>query len=235
MMSTAWDQVLDSEAPRSMRWLTWLSKLNLIDVLTYYLILAFVVGTVLRIRNYRVLLGVIFTFSQRWPKLLQLVKHHRAIFLRWPTLFPIGFTLALMLANTLASRLVWSQAKVAFDDLWERSLVLLAVMISGGLMVFLDCKAIFMFGRFDRAALEEMLERAEHWLRSWKAPALRFMTLGLINPRKIVNEQVRVALVKASLIVNGQMWRWSLQIGMRLAFGLALWITWAYALHGSSR
>ena len=217
-----------------MRWLTSLRTLNLIDVLSYYLILAFVVGTVMRIRSYRAILGVIVTFSNRWPKLLVLAKQYRTVFLRWPTLLPIAVTLALVLGNTLASHFVWSQAKVTFDDLWWRWLALLAVTISGGLMVFLDCKAIFSFGRFDRAALEEDLDKAEHWLQSWNAPALRFVTFGLINPRKIVNEQVQEALVKASLIVNGQMWRWSLQIGMRLAFGLALWITWALALRGST-
>jgi hypothetical protein len=112
-------------------------------------------------------------------------------------------------------------------------LAFLAVAVSGGLMTFLDFKAIFLFGRFDRVALEEDLDKAEHWLHSWKAPALRFITFGLINPRKIVNDQVREALVKASLVVNGQMWRWSLQIAMRLAFGLALWVTWAWALRHS--
>jgi hypothetical protein len=215
-----------------MRWFLSLRTLNLIDVLNYYLILAFVVSTVIRIRNYRAILGVIFTFSNRWPKLMVLAKKHRIVFLRWPTLLPIGLTLALMLGNTLASYFVWSQAKVTFDDLWWHWLALLAVTISGGLMVFLDCKAIFSFGRFDRAALEEKLDKAEHWLQSWHAPVLRFVTLGLINPRKIVNEQVLEALVKANLIVNGQMWRWSLQIGMRVAFGLALWITWDLALSG---
>jgi hypothetical protein len=97
-------------------------------------------------------------------------------------------------------------------------------------MVFLDFKAIFGSGHFDREALEENLDKAEHWLQSWHAPALRFLTLGLINPRKIVNTQVLEALVKASLVVNGQMWRWSLQIGMPAAFGLALWMTWTFAL-----
>jgi hypothetical protein len=215
-----------------MRWAISLSALNLIDVLNYYLILAFVVGTVVRIRNYRAILGVIFMFSNRWPKLLVLAKRYRLVFLRWPTLLPLGLTLVLLLGNTLASYFVWSQAKVTFDDLWQHWLALLAVTISGGLMVFLDCKAIFSVGRFDRAALEIDLDKAEHWLQSWQAPAVRFVTFGLINPRKIVNEQVREALVKASLIVNGQMWRWSLQIGMRLAFGLTLWITWALALRG---
>jgi hypothetical protein len=217
-----------------MSWLTSLSTLNLIDVFTYYLILAFVVGTVVRIRNYRAILGVIFTFSDRWPKLLVLAKRHRIVFVRWPTLLPIGLTLALMLGNAFASHFVWSHAKVSVDDLGSRWLALLAITISGVLMVFLDGKAMFGFGRFDRAALELDLDRAEHWLRSWQAPVLHFLTLGLINPRRIVNEQVLEALINASLIVNGQMWRWSIQIGMRAAFGLALWMTWALALRGPS-
>ena len=213
-----------------MSWLNSLSTLNLIDVFNYYLMLAVVVGTVIRIRNYRAILGVIFTFSHRWPKLLVLAKQHRIVFLRWPTLLPIGLTFALMLGNMLASHFIWSQAKVTFSDLRSHGLSLLAVTITGGLMLFLDGKAVFGFGRFDRAALELSLDKAEHWLQSWQAPVLRFVTLGLINPRKVVNAQVLDAITNASLAVNGQMWRWSLQIGMRATFSLALWMTWAILL-----
>jgi hypothetical protein len=207
-----------------------LSTLNLIDLFNYYLLLTFVVGTAIRIRNYRAILGVIFTFSNRWPKLLVLAKRHRVVFLRWPTLLPIGVTFALMLGNAFASYFVWTHAKVSLDDLGSRWIALVIITISGGMMVFLDCKAMFGFGRFDRSALELDLEKAEHWLQSWHAPVVRFITLGLINPRKIVNEHVLEAITDASLIVNGQMWRWSLQIGMRAAFGLSLWTTWAIAL-----
>jgi hypothetical protein len=56
------------------------------------------------------------------------------------------------------------------------------------------------------------------------------VTAGLVNPRRIVGEQVREALVKASLDANGQLWQMSVQIAARFAFGLALWITWAAAL-----
>jgi hypothetical protein len=97
-------------------------------------------------------------------------------------------------------------------------------------MGFLDFRAVFLFGRFDRTAVEAELDRAEHWLGTWKAPAIRFMTAGLINPRKLVGEQVRQALVKASLDANGQLWQMSVQIVARFAFGLALWMTWAGAL-----
>jgi hypothetical protein len=125
---------------------------------------------------------------------------------------------------------VWVDARVTPADLWAHSLSLAAVAITGGLMGFLDFRSVFLFGRFDRAAVEAELDRAEHWLGTWKAPAIRFMTAGLINPRRIVGEQVRQALVKASLDVNGQLWLMSVQIAARFAFGLTLWVTWAVAL-----
>ena len=58
---------------------------------------------------------------------------------------------------------------------------------------------------------------------------------GVEKPRKPavvfeVGEQVRVALVDASLAVNGELWGMSLQIAARFAFGLTLWVTWAVAL-----
>src|SRR5437660_12808045 len=134
-----------------MHWVTSLSRFNLLDVLTYYLILSFIVGTAVRIRNYRAILGFIFGFPNRWPKLLGLVKHYRAIFLRWPTLLPIGLTLTLTLANMVASRLVWSRATVSVEDLWGRWFALLAVTASAALMGFLDGRAMFFFGRFNRA------------------------------------------------------------------------------------
>ena len=59
---------------------------------------------------------------------------------------------------------------------------------------------------------------------------MRVLTAGLIHPRRIVGEQVRVALVDACVAVNGQLWALALEIGAQLAFGLALWVTWAAAL-----
>ena len=213
-----------------MEWLTSVNTLNLIDVLDYYLILTFVVSTAVRIRCYRAILGLIIAFPHRWPKLLQLVKQYRTIFLTWPVLLAMGVTFALMLGNTLALRLVWVQARVAFADLGGLWLAFMAVIVSGGLMLFLDGQAIFNVGRFDRTALEEKLDQAEHWLQSWTAPALRLVSFGFVNPRKIVGDKVQNSLGEASRIVHGQMWRWSLGIGMRLAFGLSLWLTWALAL-----
>ena len=204
--------------------------LNLIDAFSYYLVLAFVTGTVLRARNYRAMVGMVYNSADRWPKLRALVATHRAIFLRWPTVLPLAVTLLLTLANAFAAHFVWPSARVTPGDLLAHHAALAALAVAGGLMGLLDFKAVFVFGRLDRAAVEAVLDRAEHWLGSWKAPAVRVLTFGLIHPRRIVGEQVRVALVDASLAVNGELWGMSLQIVVRFAFGLALWVTWAVAL-----
>src|SRR5581483_7499665 len=166
--------------------MSWLTAINLIDALNYYLILTFLVGTILRVRNYRAILGMVYRFSDRWPKLRALVNTHRAIFLRWPTVLPVLLALALAAVNAWFSHFVWVDARVTPGDLLAHSLGLTAVVITGGLMGFLDFRSVFLFGRFDRAAVEAELDRAEHWLGTWKSPAIRLMTAGLINPRRIV-------------------------------------------------
>jgi hypothetical protein len=216
-----------------MRWLSWFDTLNLIDVFNYYLILAFFVSTGIRIRMYRAIVGLVVASPSRWPKLLEVVKQHRTIFLGWPMLLAVVLAFALMLGNSLAIRLVWAPARVTFEELRGAWLPLAAVILSGGLMLLLDCRAIFSVGDFDHTALEADLDKAESWLKSWMSPALRMVTFGFINPRKIVGAEVQKMLVDANWIVIGGMWRTSLRIGMQLAFGLSLWLTWAFGLRGS--
>src|SRR3954468_15026428 len=164
--------------------------LNLIDAFTYYLVLTFVTGTILRARNYRAMVGMVYGSADRWPKLRALVKTHRAIFRRWPTVLPVVLTLLLTLANAYAAYFVWSHARVTPGDLLAHPAALAAVLAAGGVMGLLDFRSVFVFARIDRAKVEAMRARAEHWLGSWKAPAVRVLSFGLIHPRRIVGEQV---------------------------------------------
>lgn len=216
-----------------MHWSAWLDALNLIDVFNYYLILGFLVSTGINFRRYRAILGLMYGFPNRWPKLLEVVNKYRTILLGWPSLIVFGLAFILMVGNSLAIHLVWVQANVSLEDLWGHWVPLLAVLLSGALMLFLDCKALFSAGTFDRAALEANLDKAESWLKSWVAPALRLVTFGFINPRKIVGVEVQKALAQANWMMMGGMRRWSLRIGMQLAVGLCLWLTWAFALRVS--
>jgi hypothetical protein len=213
-----------------MRWLTWLDTLNLLDVFNCYLILAFIVSTGVRVRTYRAVLGLVWSCPSRWPKLLALVQQHRTLLLGWPILLATGLALALMLANSLAINLVWTHAQVTFEDLRDHWLPLLAVGLSGGLMLWLDGQAMIWVGHFDRAALEADLDKAESWLKSWLAPAIRLATFGFVHPRRLVGAEVDRQLVDANWIVIGGMRQLSWRIGMQMAFGLTLWLTWAFAL-----
>jgi len=221
-----------NDEKESMRWLSWFDTFNLIEVFNYYLILAFLVSTGIRLRSYWAILGLISASRTRWPKLLVVIKKHRTNLLGWPTLLVIGLAFTLMVCNSLAIRLVWVQAEVTFEGLRRVWLALVVVVILGGLMVFLDGKAILRVGKFDRQALEKDLDRAESWLTSWMAPALRIVTFGFINPRKIVGVEVHQAFVDANWVLIGGMHRYSIRAGMQLAFGLSLWLTWAMALRG---
>jgi len=86
--------------------------------------------------------------------------------------------------------------------------------------------------------LEKYFDQAEFWLRSWTAPVVRFFTLGRINPRQMVAVEVRTALVNSSRMLNSTLWWVVIQAGLRVAFGLSLWGSYAlepwlhHVLHG---
>jgi hypothetical protein len=204
-----------------------LLALNLIRLFDFYLILTVILSIYLRYRQYQDVLGLVFGVPNRWPRLFQLVTHHRTIFLTWPTLLPIGLTFALLLVHTLVYNFVWPSAELTPQDLWHHWWGLACVLVTGAAMGYLDFDAIFNAGQLDRPALERDLDQAEYWLRSWVSPAVSILTFGYVDPRRMVHEEVRKALTGVSLELNKMMWRWSVQIGVRLAFGLSLWLTWA--------
>lgn len=203
-----------------------MTALNLIGVLDFYLIATFILSTVLRYRQYRALLGVIFAVPGRWPRLFQLVREHRTVLLTGPTLWPVGVTFGVMAAHTVAYNFAWHTARVTPADLWAAWPALIPAVGFGAAMLWLDYRATFGVWEFDRAALERDLDQAEYWLRSWVAPALRVLTFGYVNPRQMVSAEVTKALTNATRDLNQMMWQWSLQIAMRLLFGLTLWLTW---------
>jgi hypothetical protein len=212
--------------------MSWLKALNLIAVLDYYLVITFVVSTVMRYRQYRVMAGLVISASARWPKLLQVLTSHRRMFFTWPTLLPSALTFLLMFMHLLAYNLVWPTARLSPIDLWEHWLVLAALLVLGIAMLVLDYDACFNIWEIERQQIEPYLDQAEYWLSSWASPAVRILTLGYVNPKQRVHDEVFKALTSASVDVNKMMWRWALQIGVRLAFGLTLWFTWYLAVHG---
>jgi hypothetical protein len=205
--------------------MAWLLDLRLIHLFNVYLVLIFLVSLFRRVRQYRAILGLVGSFPGRWPRVLQLVHQHLSIFLTWTTVRPLAVLLALMVIQGLASLLFFNYAGLTFRNLPDAGIGSPILGILALAMVLYDVFSAWRVGVVDRTAVERNLDQAEYWLASWAGPVVRVFTLGWINPRRQVGDEVRKALVNASRSASGAFNWLALQTGLRFFFGLALWIT----------
>jgi len=212
--------------------MNWLLQLNLIHFLDFYFSLLFFIGAWRRFQQYQSIGKLAFAGPGRWPRLLKLLHEHRMVFLTWGTVLPAILALALMLAQLLASRFIWPEAGDSADGLTVLRLLhhwiaMPFVALLGVAMVAFDIYTLATVGVIDRATLEGYFDQAEYWLASRTAHVVRVFTFGYINPRKMVAEEVQKALVAVGEMINYNLWWMNVQVGLRFAFGLSLWLTWA--------
>jgi len=208
----------------------WLAQQNLIRWFDFYLALAFVISTVLRIHQYFSILRVLWAFPQRWPRLMMLLKEHRHLLVSWATLRSLAFTLGLLLTNTILRRtLLEDGSDLSVGMLGQYWLAIPFVLLTGVAMVCYDIWGVIAVGEVNRNELEGYFDQAEYWLRSWAAPALQIVTFGYVNPRLMVAQEVRTALTGATQSINGTLWWMTVQAALRIAFGLSLWLTFAWS------
>jgi hypothetical protein len=202
--------------------------LNLIHLFDFYLAVMFVLGTARRVGQYRAFAGLALSMPGRWPRLLELVRGHRTVFLTWSTIIPSALALLIWLIQITASRMVWHTATLTARDLFTHWLGLLVVLPFAIAMLTLDVYFLIVVGQIDRPTTEKYFDQAEYWLRSPVAPVVRVVTFGKINPRAMVNEEVRKALIGASSLINRSLYWTCVQVGLRVAVGLSLWTAWAF-------
>lgn len=66
----------------------------------------------LRVRQYRAMLGIVGAVPGRWPRLFDLIKQHKQLFITWSTLAPLLLALSLMAVQMLASRFLFPDASM---------------------------------------------------------------------------------------------------------------------------
>jgi len=216
--------------------MNWFWSLNLIHFLDFYFALMFFIGLIRRFGQYRSVANLVVTWPGRWPKLLNLVSEYRTIFWTWSMVMPALLALALWIAQMLASRFVFKVGTTEDPLTFERLLFELwpALFIVGPLgaaMIGFDIYSLYLVGQIDRPMLEKYFDEAEYWLRSKTAHVVRVVSFGYINPRRMVAEEVEKALVQVGDMLNFTLWWVIVQMGLRFAFALSLWLTWAFA-HG---
>jgi hypothetical protein len=105
---------------------------------------------------------------------------------------------------------------------------MIVVAVCGVAMLVYDIWGIVDVGEVNRSELERDFDKAEYWLTNWRAPVLSFFSLGWVNPRKMVATEIKRALEDASATLNFNLWWLACQAGLRILFGLSLWISWAF-------
>ncbi len=208
-----------------------LARLELIPLFTFYLTAIFVVGTFRRLGQYRDIAEIARSIPGRWPKVLQQIRKHWLMFLTWSTFRSAFVALGLIAIQAICSRLIWPQAKMPLGDLLDEWWLLPFVAVSAAAMLAVDLYFVVRVGQIDRKETEKYLDEAEHWLTSWKAPLVRVATFGFVNPRKIVDIEVRKALEEGKGLLTRNLWWMSVQAGLRVLFGLCLWSSWALHSH----
>ncbi len=209
-----------------------LLHLNLMNFLDFYFAFMFFVGTVRRAGQYWSVFELVVRGPTRWPRLLKLITAHRVVFLTWSTLLPALMALGLSLLQLLCSRAIWPDAGrppygLNVERLLEHPWSLLAVVPLALAMFGMDLYGLYSVGQVERGLMEKYFDQAEYWLRSHTAHVVRFVTIGYVDPRKVVDEEVRKALEMVRALLTYTLWWVSIQVGLRFACGLSLWLTWA--------
>lgn len=207
--------------------MSWLWDLDLIRFFEFYLAVIFVLGTALRVHQYRAVLGLLGAMPGRWPRLLQVIKQHHAMFLTWETILPGFLALALLGVHSVACRWIWPEAQLKVRDLLHLWPAVPVVLILGLAMTAFDLYTMVRVGKVDRPEIEKYFDQAEYWLRPWTAPVVRVVTFGYVNPRRMVSEEVHKALRELHRLLNSTLWWVIVQTGLRIAYGLAVWLTFA--------
>lgn len=204
-----------------------LANANLINLYSFYLAAMFVLGLMRRWSVYLDTFAILIAVRGRWPKLVERMAAHRKAVVNWATIRPIVLVMILMIVQMVASRIVWPQARLPLGELPTPSWHLIPFALALVPMLAVDVYFLIAVGRFDRTETEKYFDQAERWSGTWKAKAVRAITFGRIDPDKQVDEGVQKGMEQLGQTVSWAMWWVSVQMGLRLLFGLTIWILWA--------
>jgi hypothetical protein len=202
---------------------------NLIRLFDFYLALMFLISLVRRWAVYVNALRILVAVRGRWPKLIQRLREHKSVILNWSFFRPAAIALILMLLQLIASRLLWPQAVLTGPQLQHEWWLVPMILVPMIPMLLVDLYFIFRVGRFDHTETVKYFDQAERWL-GWKGPLVRALTLGIVNPQKMVDDEVKKSLTEMQSTLAASLWWVIAQTTLRLAFGLTLWTVWAF--HG---
>jgi hypothetical protein len=202
---------------------------NLIRIFTFYLTFMFLLSFLRRWDVYLNAIRILIAVRGRWPNLIHRLGEHKSIILNWSFFRPAILALFLAVLQLIASRVVWPEAVLTGEQLRQEWWLIAIILVPLIPMLLVDIYFIVCVGKFDHDETVKYFDQAESWL-GWKGPLVRVLTLGIVNPKQIVDDEVRKSLAEMQSTVTASLWWVIVQTSLRLAFGLTLWTVWA--VHG---
>jgi hypothetical protein len=203
--------------------------LNLIRLFDFYVALLFLISLLRRWTVYWDAIRLVFRVRGRWPKLMNALAEHKSLLLNWAFFRPAILALVVMLIQFAFSRLIYPRAVLTGPQLREEWWLVPIILVPLVPMLAVDLYFIIRVGRFDHDETVKYLDQAETWL-GWRGPLVRVVTLGIVNPRRMVDEEVQKSLAQMHSTFASSMWWVIAQMSLRLAFAVTLWTIWA--VHG---
>jgi hypothetical protein len=200
--------------------------LNLIRLFDFYLAMMFMVSFLRRWDVYLNAVRLLIVVHGRWPRLIQRLGEHKSLILNRSFFRPALSALVLTILQLIASRMIWPDAVLTGPQLqaeWWWVLIILVPLVP---MLAVDTYFLIRVGRFDHDETVKYFDQAETWL-GWKGPLVRALSLGFVDPTRMVDDELRKTLTQYQSSLASSLWWVAAQTGLRLAFGLTLWTVWA--------
>ena len=212
--------------------MTGLLETNLIKHFDFYLAFMMVLSLWRRWRVYTDAGRLAFSTFFRRQKLMGRLGEHKHLLLSGDVIRPLLVMIGLTVVQWICSRLIWPSAKVPLSHIlelpWQLAL-LIAVFVP---MFAVDLYFLIRVGKLDHGGTADYLDYAERWL-GWRGKAVRIGTLGIVNPKKIVDSEVKKSLHNLRKMAGWAMWWSSVQCALRVAFGLTIWLIWSLSVRPS--
>ena len=207
---------------------------NLIRLFDFYLLLMFVIGLLRRATFYKDVALISLAAVTKQPNLVRRLGANRDVLMNWQTLRPLVFAVVLIFVQFILSRLIWPDATITGRDVgrhWWQAVILVVLFAA---MFTVDLYFLIRIGQIDRGEANKHLLRAEYWLTSWQGPVIKIVTFGYVNPRQMVDDQVRDGMTWFRSTMTWSMWWVIVQVSLRVAFGVAIWLFWAWSQKAES-
>lgn len=202
-----------------------LEAVNLIRLFDMYLVLMMCISLWRRWRVYADAIHIGWSTFYKRKKLLGRLGPQVQLLLTRSVVVPFVVVVLLTVVQWVCSRLIWPHAVVPLGEVggtwWKLLLVVAAALPMLGVDVYFLAKV----GKFDRQSTEGYLDYAERWL-GWRGRVVRAATVGVVNPARIVDAEVKKNLEWLGQTASWAMWWTSVQSTFRVTFGLLVWVLW---------